>query len=125
MPIKYLYKKSRAKAKPKNVFQNLFHISSLLAAIHLFFSSHDEIANFCSMDKKLVAVTCCIYVLIQLCKQHCAFKIYLFNPNKKSILQCVFPLKSGIYTSILLEKENYFEYLDYVAALCNWSSFSC
>ena len=33
-------------------FQNFRHISSILAAIHLFISSHDEIKDFCSMDKK-------------------------------------------------------------------------
>ena len=30
----------------------LHHSSRLLAAIHLFISSHDEIKDFCSMDKK-------------------------------------------------------------------------
>ena len=30
----------------------LFYPFSLLAAIHLFISSHDEIKDFCSMDKK-------------------------------------------------------------------------
>ncbi len=30
----------------------LHHSSHLLAAIHLFISSHDEIKDFCSMDKK-------------------------------------------------------------------------
>ena len=33
-------------------FQNFFYTSSILAAIHLFISSHDEIKDFCSMDKK-------------------------------------------------------------------------
>ena len=33
-------------------FQNLFYPFSILAAIHLFISSHDEIEDFCSMDKK-------------------------------------------------------------------------
>ena len=32
--------------------QYLHHSSHLLAAIHLFISSHDEIKDFCSMDKK-------------------------------------------------------------------------
>ena len=30
----------------------LHHSSHLFAAIHLFISSHDEIKDFCSMDKK-------------------------------------------------------------------------
>ena len=33
-------------------FQNLFYPSSILAAIHLFISSHNEIEDFCSMGKK-------------------------------------------------------------------------
>ena len=33
-------------------FQNISHTFSLLAAIHLFISSRDEIKDFCSMDKK-------------------------------------------------------------------------
>ena len=32
--------------------QNLLSTFSLLAAIHIFISSHDEITDFCSMDKK-------------------------------------------------------------------------
>ena len=34
------------------VFKNLFNSFPLLAAIHLFISSHNEIKDFCSMDKK-------------------------------------------------------------------------
>ena len=40
--------------------------SSLLAAIHLFISSHDEIKDFCSMDKKNWSPlrTACTYLYI-------------------------------------------------------------
>ena len=39
------------------MFYNFICAFSILAAIHLFISSHDEIKDFCSMDKKLVAAT--------------------------------------------------------------------
>ena len=42
------------------VFKNLFHSLSLLAAIHLFISSHNEIKDFCSMEK-MAAVTFCVH----------------------------------------------------------------
>ena len=49
-----------SKQKPKQFLnppiimcsQNMPHTFSLLAAIHLFISSHNEIEEFCSMDKK-------------------------------------------------------------------------
>ena len=50
-----LVKYSNKNPKPifaMRVFKNLLHSFSLLAAIHLFISSHDEIKDFCSMDKK-------------------------------------------------------------------------
>ena len=45
-PNKFLHQSSFC------VFKNLFNSFPLLAAIHLFISSHNEIKDFCSMDKK-------------------------------------------------------------------------
>ena len=54
VPIKYVNKiPNHIYNPPINVcLQNLFYQFSLLAAIHLFISSHNEIKDFCSMDKK-------------------------------------------------------------------------
>ena len=49
------------------VFKNLLHSFSTLAAIHLFISSHDEIKDFCSMEK-MAAVTGGVHNTIQLIK---------------------------------------------------------
>ncbi len=53
VPIKYVNKiPNHIYNPPINVcLQNLFYPFSLLAAIHLFISSHNEIEDFCSMDK--------------------------------------------------------------------------
>ena len=53
VPIKYVNKISNHIYNPPiNVcLQNLFYPFSLLAAIHLFISSYNEIEDFCSMDK--------------------------------------------------------------------------
>ena len=45
-PNKFLHQSSFC------VFKNLSNSFPLLAAIHLFISSHNEIKDFCSMDKK-------------------------------------------------------------------------
>ena len=54
MPIEYrLGIKNNFHAYIRKInFLNSTHLFSLLAAIHLFISSHDEIGDFCSMDKK-------------------------------------------------------------------------
>ena len=45
------------------MFYNKKLLVKLFAVIHLFLSSHDEIKDFCSMDKKLVAATTMLAIL--------------------------------------------------------------
>ena len=93
---RFVHKKSKQKfhtiykhISERCVYKVILHTFSLFAAIHLFISSHDEIEDFCSMDKK----TGRRYVLRTKIIHHHKF-IAKRTANKKRTKSCTFLLSS-------------------------------
>ena len=89
---RFVHKKSKQKfhtiykhISERCVYKVILHTFSLFAAIHLFISSHDEIEDFCSMDKK----TGRRYVLRTKIIHHYNF-IAKRTANKKRTKSCTF-----------------------------------
>ena len=91
------------------VFNNFLHSLSLLAAIHLFISSHDEIKDFCSMDKKTgrryvlrfpfsTITTICEDILMRN-----AYMKYFRSETFCGRTHCAVPLRPAFATSYILK----------------------